>query len=91
MRGYLCRVDSDNGTKPTGSAILTWWRDRKVEWHSIAPGRPTQNGFVEIFNGRMRDAPPNRHLFDTLRHARVPAKLARRPGRMLTGQRKTKP
>ncbi len=29
-----------------------------------------QNGFVESFNGRMRDECPNEHLFDTLRHAR---------------------
>jgi transposase InsO family protein len=26
-----------------------------VEWHYIAPGKPMQNGYIESFNGRMRD------------------------------------
>jgi transposase InsO family protein len=29
--------------------------DHQVQWHYIAPGKPMQNGFVESFNGRMRD------------------------------------
>ncbi|MBP0485222.1 IS3 family transposase, partial [Sagittula salina] len=70
MRGYPCMVVSDNGTELTSNAILKWQEDRKVEWHYIAPGKPMQNGFVESFNGRMRDELLNEHLFDTLRHAR---------------------
>ena len=58
------------GTELTSNAILKWQEDRKVEWHYIAPGKPMQNGFVESFNGRMRDELLNEHLFDTLRHAR---------------------
>ena len=69
-RGYPCMVVSDNGTELTSNAILKWQEDRKVEWHYIAPGKPMQNGFVESFNGRMRDECLNEHLFDTLRHAR---------------------
>jgi transposase InsO family protein len=38
----------------TCSAILGWAESHKVEWHYIAPGKPTQNGFVESFNGRLR-------------------------------------
>jgi hypothetical protein len=41
-------------------------RDRS----NIARGKPMQNGFVESFNGRMRDECLNEHLFDSLRHAR---------------------
>ena len=63
-------VVSDNGTELTSNAILTWQQDRKVEWHYIAPGRPMQNGFVESFNGRLRDECLNEHLFTSLRHAR---------------------
>ncbi len=48
-------VVSDNGTELTSNAILKWQEDRKVEWHYIAPGKPMQNGFVESFNGRLRD------------------------------------
>ncbi|MBU2486446.1 MAG: IS3 family transposase [Alphaproteobacteria bacterium] len=70
MRGYPCMVVSDNGTELTSNAILKWQEDRKVEWHYIAPGKPMQNGFVESFNGRMRDELLNEHLFDSLRHAR---------------------
>ncbi len=35
--------------------MLAWCRDNDVDWHFIAPGKPMQNGFVESFNGRMRD------------------------------------
>lgn len=34
-----------------------------VEWHYIAPGKPMQNGFVESFNGRMRDELLNETMF----------------------------
>lgn len=71
IRGYPCMVVSDNGTELTSNAILKWQEDRKVSWHYIAPGKPMQNGFVERFNGRMRDECLNEHLFDSLRHARA--------------------
>ena len=32
-------------------AILRWCQQTGVEWHYIAPGKPTQNAFVESFNG----------------------------------------
>lgn len=70
LRGFPCMVVSDNGTELTSNAILTWQQDRKVEWHYIAPGKPMQNGFVESFNGRLRDECLNEHLFTSLRHAR---------------------
>jgi len=70
IRGYPCHVVSDNGTELTSNAVLKWQEDRKVDWHYIAPGKPMQNGFVESFNGRMRDECLNEHLFDSLRHAR---------------------
>lgn len=61
---------SDNGTELTSNAILRWQEERKVEWHYIAPGKPMHNGFVESFNGRLRDECLNEHLFVHLRHAR---------------------
>jgi len=70
VRGYPCMVLSDNGTELTSNAILKWREDRKVDWHYIAPGKPMQNGFVESFNGRIRDEQLNDHLFDNLRQAR---------------------
>ena len=41
-----------------------------MEWHYIAPGKPTQNGFIESFNGRFRDECLNEHLFTSLPEAR---------------------
>jgi putative transposase len=69
-RGYPCLVVSDNGTELTANAMLTWQRDRGVEWHYIAPGKPMQNGFAESFIGRLRDECLNEHLFANYRHAR---------------------
>ena len=70
LRGYPCMVVSDNGTELTSNAILKWQEDRKVDWHYIAPGKLMQNGFVESFNGKMRDECLNELLFDSLCHAR---------------------
>lgn len=43
MRGYPCLGVSDNGTELTSNAILKWQKDRKVEWHYIAPGKPMRD------------------------------------------------
>jgi putative transposase len=63
-------IVSDNGTELTSRAILQWQEDHRVEWHYIAPGKPTQNGFVESLNGRFRDECLNEHLFRSLPAAR---------------------
>ncbi len=70
-RGKPDMIVSDNGTELTSNAILTWCAERKIEWHYIAPGKPMQNGFVESFNGRMRDELLNETLFHGLAHARA--------------------
>jgi transposase InsO family protein len=69
-RGAPRMIVSDNGTELTSNAVLAWSGDVGVEWHYIAPGKPTQNGFVESFNGRMRDELLNETLFFTVRQAR---------------------
>ena len=70
MRGKPHTVVSDNGTELTSSAILRWSQERRVEWHYITPGKPMQNGFVESFNGRLRDECLNKTLLTSLAHAR---------------------
>jgi putative transposase len=60
-RGYPCMIMSDNGNELTSNAILAW---------HIAPDKPMQNGFVESFNGRLRDECLNKRLFTSYRHAR---------------------
>jgi putative transposase len=70
-RGKPAAIVSDNGTELTSNAILGWAESHKVEWHYIAPGKPMQNGFVESFNGRLRDELLNETLFSSIVHARV--------------------
>jgi putative transposase len=70
LRCYPRMLVSDNGTELTSNAILRWQEERGVEWHYIAPGKPMQNGFVESFNGRLRDECLNEHLFANLKEAR---------------------
>lgn len=69
-RGKPAMIVSDNGTEFTSNAILSWAAEHQVDWHYIAPGKPTQNAFAESFNGRMRDELLNESLFMGLDHAR---------------------
>ncbi len=69
-RGKPGMIVSDNGTELTSNAILTWCTEHRIEWHYIAPGKPMQNGYIESFNGRMRDELLNESLFFSLDHAR---------------------
>jgi len=69
-RGKPQMIVSDNGTEFTSNAILSWAKDHRVEWHYIAPGKPMQNGYIESFNGRMRDELLNESLFIDLDQAR---------------------
>lgn len=55
MRGKPGMIVSDNGTELTSHAIFAWARDHRIDWHYITPGKPMQNGYVESFNGKMRD------------------------------------
>jgi putative transposase len=69
-RGRPTTCVSDNGTELTSMAILRWSQETGVDWHYIAPGKPTQNAFAESFNGRLRDELLNETLFASLAHAR---------------------
>ena len=69
-RGKPKTVVSDNGTELTSMAVLSWCQETGIEWHYIAPGKPTQNAFVESFNGRLRDECLNESLFASLHKAR---------------------
>jgi putative transposase len=70
-RGKPSMIVSDNGTELTSNAVFAWSRDHKIDWHYIAPGKPMQNGYVESFNGKMRDELLNETLFFSLDHARA--------------------
>jgi putative transposase len=70
-RGRPTMIVSDNGSEFTSNAILAWADQARVEWHYIAPGKPMQNGFIESFNGRLRDELLNETLFTSLAQARA--------------------
>jgi putative transposase len=70
-RGKPKMIVSDNGSEFTSNAILGWADRARVEWHYIAPGTPMQNGFIESFNGRLRDELLNETLFSSLPAARA--------------------
>ena len=50
--------------------MLAWASSTRVQLHYIAPGKPTQNAFIESFNGKFRDECLNDNVFTTLEEAR---------------------
>jgi transposase InsO family protein len=62
---------SDQEAEFTAGAVMRWLRDRQVEPAFIAPGRLWQHGFVESFNGKLRDECLNREWFRTVREAQL--------------------
>ena len=70
-RGRPKTIVSDNGTELTSMAVLRWCQDTGIGWHYIAPGKPTQNAFVERFIGSLRDELLNETLFTTLAEAKA--------------------
>ncbi len=59
----------DNGTEYTSMAMFKWAQDSGVDLRFIQPGKPSQNGFIEAFNARVRDECLNENLFSSLREA----------------------
>jgi len=60
----------DNGPELTSKALFFWSQKTGVKLCFIQPGKPTQNAFVESFNGRFRDGCLNQHWFRSLSDAR---------------------
>jgi putative transposase len=50
--------------------MLAWAARHRVQLHYIAPGKPTQNAFVESFNGKFRDECLNDNVFISIAEAR---------------------
>jgi putative transposase len=60
----------DNGPEFTGRALDEWAYRTGVKIHFIQPGKPTQNAYIESFNGKFRDECLNEHWFLDLKDAR---------------------
>jgi putative transposase len=61
----------DHGPEFTSLALDAWAHAHGVKLAFIQPGKPTQNAYIESFNGRFRDECLNDHWFLTLHEARV--------------------
>ena len=77
-RGLPQVLRTDNGPEFCGRAMLTWAHARGVTLRLIEPGKPTQNAYIESFNGRFRDECLNEHWFTSLAHAQVVIETWRR-------------
>jgi putative transposase len=62
---------SDNGPEFTARSIRKWLKRLEVKTLFIEPGSPWENGYIESFNGKMRDELLDREIFTTLQEARV--------------------
>jgi putative transposase len=64
-------IRSDNGSEFTSLAIRKWLQRIGVQTLFIEPGSPWENGYIESFNGKLRDELLNGEIFDTILEARV--------------------
>jgi putative transposase len=76
-RGAPDELVLDNGPELTGHALDAWAVERGVRLRFIAPGKPSQNGFVESFNGRFRDECLDQSWFTSLADARAAVEVWR--------------
>lgn len=68
-RGLPQIISVDNGSEFTSKILDHWAYWSGVKLHFIPPGKPTQNGHIESFNGRLRDECLNAQSFWSLKHA----------------------
>ncbi|WP_420496748.1 IS3 family transposase [Vibrio fluvialis] len=70
FRGYPASIRTDQGPEFTGKALDQWAYQHGVILKVIQAGKPTQNAYIESFNGKFRDECLNEHWFRDLSHAR---------------------
>ncbi len=71
FRGIPEHIRSDNGPEFTARAVRRWLSRLGVKTLFIEPGSPWENGYIESFNGKLRDELLNREVFTTLEEAKV--------------------
>jgi len=71
LRGIPGHIRSDNGPEFTAKAVRKWLNKLGVKTLFIEPGSPWENGYIESFNGKLRDELLNREIFSTLGEAKV--------------------
>jgi putative transposase len=71
VRGVPQFIRSDKGPEFIADVIEKWLKRNRVETLHIAPGSPWENGYIESFNGKLRDDVLNRELFHSVKEAKV--------------------
>ena len=71
FRGIPEHIRSDNGPEFTAKEVRKWLARLGVKTLFIEPGSPWENGYIESFNGKLRDELLNREIFTTLTEAKV--------------------
>ena len=71
FRGIPEHIRSDNGPEFTSRAVRKWLNSLGVKTLFIERGSPWENGYIESFNGKLRDELLNREIFTTLKEAKV--------------------
>ena len=71
VRGISLFIRSDNGPEFMANAIKGWLREQGVATLYIEPGSPWENGYIESFNGKLRDEVLDRELFYSIKEAKV--------------------
>ena len=71
FRGTPEYIRSDNGPEFVSKKIRHWLKASGVQTLYIEPGSPWENGYIESFNGKLRDELLNREIFETLLEAKV--------------------
>jgi len=71
LRGVPGHIRSDNGPEFTSKTIRRWLNKLGVKTLFIEPGSPWENGYIESFNGKLRDELLNREIFTTLTEAKI--------------------
>jgi transposase InsO family protein len=70
-RGVPEHIRSDNGSEFTSHRIRRWLAELGARMLFIEPGSPWENGYIESFNGKLRDELLKREIFYTLQEAQV--------------------
>lgn len=70
-RGVPKHIRSDNGAEFTAHKVTRWLEQVGVQTLFIEPGSPWENGYIESFNGKLRDELLNGEIFETLLEAKV--------------------
>ena len=70
-RGVPVHIRSDNGSEFTAKRVRSWLSRLQVKPLFIEPGSPWENGYIESFNGKMRDELLNGEIFYTLKEAQI--------------------